>query len=428
MQQRYRSGVWHAERAPEDAGVASTEYTPQQTLAREVAHLMVENIASDPRLLPDVQHIVRKLEAPLLHLVIHDQRFFTDRRHPARELLEEITQRSLAWPRENAAGFAEFIAPLREAAQLLSGMAVRDAEPFEFTLHTLRQNWGDTEERARRQRAAVAKALIKADARNHEAVSVAAGLRERFDVASAPPEVRRFLLGPWSQVIAGAKVASPKADDPGGYEALVKDIVWSAQPRQAVQDLPRLKTIAATLPAKMREALAGIGAPAGEVDPFLTSLATAHSKALRGETSDDATAAQSKAEMIDWSADALPWLTPQEVQDSMLLQATDFASTLRDQSGSASGNSIVAELASGNYIEVLVHGAWMRWRLAWTSPHGTMLMFTGAGGRPESVTRVALAKMFETGTARMVSGGSVIDSALDALAQAALENSSQETR
>jgi hypothetical protein len=227
-------------------------------------------------------------------------------------------------------------------------------------------------------------------------------------------------------VIAAAKVASPDTADPGGYEALVKDIVWSAQPREAAKDLVRLKALA-TLPAKMREALAGIGAQGADVEPFLASLAAAHAKALHGDTREEVSAAQSKADMIDWDADALPWLTPQEVQDSMLMQATEFASTVREDAASRNGKAIVAELASGHTIEVMAHGSWSRWKLVWTSPHGTMLMFTGAGGRPESVTRAALAKMFDAGSARLVADRSVVDSALDAVAQAALENSSHES-
>jgi hypothetical protein len=428
MQERWRSGIWHAEKTDGKTQEAGVEYTPTQTLAREVLHQMVDNIVSDPRLLPDVQHLIRKLEPTLMQLVMHDQRFFTDKRHPARALLEEVTQRSLAWPRESTAGFNEFFAPLHEALDLLAGMSVQDAEPFEFTLHTLRQSWGEAEERARRQRASVAKALIKADARNHAAATVAARLRDRFDVASAPPEVRRFLLGPWSQVIASAQLGEPTAPDPGGYEALVGDIVWSAQPRLAAQDLARLHDISGSLAGAMRRALTGIGISGKEVEPFLATLTTAHAKAMRGETSDDAGSARhAQEQMIDWDADALPWLTPEEVQDSMMMQATDFASTQHDTRSHHGGNAAVTEIASGDYIEVMVRGAWARWKLAWTSPHGTMMMFTDAGGRPESVTRVTLAKMFDAGNARRIAGGSVVDSALNPVAQAALVNSSQES-
>src|SRR6185369_1177587 len=67
-----------------------------QALGQEVVNLMVENIASDARLLAPVQQTVRDLEPALLRLALSDPRFFSDRKHPARRLLEQATQRSLA--------------------------------------------------------------------------------------------------------------------------------------------------------------------------------------------------------------------------------------------------------------------------------------------------------------------------------------------
>jgi hypothetical protein len=345
-------------------------------------------------------------------------------------LLEEVTQRSLAWPQQDTAGFNDFFAPVHEAAEMLSKMVVQDAEPFQFTLQTLRESWAQSEERDRKRRATVARALIKADARNHAAASVAAKLRARPDVATTPGEVRTFLLGPWSQVIAAAQLQAPDAKDAGGYEALVDDIVWASQPRLAPQNVPRAQRIASALPSAVQQGLATIGAPAADVTRYVDTLASVLAKALRGEAIPNAAAAPgagTDAGMIDWQADALPWLSPEEVQDSMLLQSPDFSETRREERRQPGADDArTATLTAGQFIEVQVRGAWARWKLAWSSPHGTMLMFTDAGGRPESMTRQTLAQMLDAGSARLLEGGSVVDSALDAVAQAALENSSQQ--
>ncbi|HEY8050774.1 MAG TPA: DUF1631 family protein, partial [Ramlibacter sp.] len=424
MQERWRSGVWHGERATQPADLGSMEYSPAQTLAREVVHQMVENIASDERLLPDVQHLLRRLEPALMHLVQRDQRFFSDRTHPARQLLEEITQRSLAWSKQNMGGFDEFMAPLQDTVQLLSGMGDLDAEPFDFALQALRQSWSDAEERARQKRAAVARALIKADARNHAVASIVPALRERPDIAAAPLEVRRFVLGQWAHVMAAAKLASPNEQDPGSYEALINDIVWSSQPRLAAQNLGRLKAISAVVLEQVRAGLASIGASAADSEPFIASLADAHARALRGDVREDAAPQRAPSDRIDWQEDAVPWLSPEEVQDSQIMQSTDFAPTDRLQRATGSGRP-VPEVAVGQYIEVMARGSWSRWKLVWAAPHGTMLMFSDAGGRPESVTRATLRQMFESGTARTLAGRSVVDRALDGVAQTALDNSTR---
>ena len=66
-----------------------------QQLGLEVVTLMVDNIASDKRLLAPVQQLIRSMEPALLRMALSDPRFFNDRQHPARRLVDEITHRSL---------------------------------------------------------------------------------------------------------------------------------------------------------------------------------------------------------------------------------------------------------------------------------------------------------------------------------------------
>lgn len=78
---------------------------------------MMANIAQDARLLPPVQQAVKSLEPSLKQLVHHDGRFFTDSNHPARRLLDELTQRSLAFTAETEPGFSRFMRLVTEAVE-----------------------------------------------------------------------------------------------------------------------------------------------------------------------------------------------------------------------------------------------------------------------------------------------------------------------
>ena len=90
---------------------------------------MIDNLAGDPRLLPAVRDIVRDLEPPLLRLALVDPRFFSDRSHPARQLLEQVTQRSLAWSSADDPGFATFMEGLQEATEALLDAAAAAPRP-----------------------------------------------------------------------------------------------------------------------------------------------------------------------------------------------------------------------------------------------------------------------------------------------------------
>jgi hypothetical protein len=78
-----------------------TSVSPLQALASEVVLLMLNGIARDPRLLQPVKFILHQLEPALLRIARDDPRFFVDKQNPARRLLDEITQRSLAFNAED---------------------------------------------------------------------------------------------------------------------------------------------------------------------------------------------------------------------------------------------------------------------------------------------------------------------------------------
>jgi len=439
MQERWRQGVWQAETvsAQDGSGVAGSSYTPIQTLAREVVRIMVANITADSRLLTDVQQAVRELEPALLRLVVQDQRFFSDHQHPARQLLDEVTRRSQAWPNRKARGFDEFLRPLKEIVQVLAQMPLEDAEPFEYALHTLRQAWAESEERMRRPQATMARILLKADERNHLAAELAARLRERHDVAGAPPEARRFLLGPWCQAMAAARLVAPEGvADPGGYGAAVSDLVWISQPRLAAQDPARLATLGTALRKTFSTGLAAIGYSKEEAGKFFDYLDEVQARAARGETDAPPPDRQGAAGEDDRAAadlaDGVPWLAPNEVSDPELLRtpalADDFQPTERAGAAAARapGDSFdVGQLQPGHFVEVMVRGHWTRWQLTWASPHGLLYMFTDAEGRPESMTRQIVEKLVALGAMRPLPSQSLVDGALDALAREALQNSAR---
>jgi hypothetical protein len=430
-----------------DGGISQDEArNPAQALGLEVVNLMVENIAKDPRLLLPVQQTVRDLEPALLRLALGDPRFFSDRKHPARRLLEQMTQRSLAWESVDAPGFAGFIEPLQQAVEVLLSTRIAGAEPFDFALKTLEEAWGDEQQRDRRYRQKAVRALLQAEQRNLLAERIARELRNRPDMAGLPRELAVFVTGPWAQVMAQARLSDESGGkDPGGYVALVADLVWSAQPRLAAGNTARLAKLAPTLVEKLRHGLAIIDYPAPSAQRFLDYLAAAHRQAVE-VAAQPVRPAPLSTSMTREELEAMlggdeddgpgPWLAPTEAQHSgfmdthqapaarPLFQETQpgFGDT-RPNTGELAPALPDAGLEPGTWVEMMLDGSWARYQVTWASPHGTLFMFASAAGKPHSMTRRLLGKMLQGGTLRMISGQAVVDGALDAVAQAALRNS-----
>jgi hypothetical protein len=413
--------------------------SPGQALGLEVVGLMVDNIAGDARLLAPVQQAVRDLEPALLRLVLEDPRFFSDKGHPARRLLEQMTQRSLAWSAVDAPGFDAFYEPLQQAVDALLSTRVAGPDPFEFALTSLEEAWGEQGKRERRHRARAVQALLQAEQRNLLAGKVSRQLRARPDVASAAREVGRFVTGPWSQVIAQARLADAAGGpDPGGYTALLSDMLWSAQPQLAGGNPMRLSRIAPRLLEKIREGLASIDYPPSETQRFVDLLVVMQQKALVPAAASHAP--MTAEELESWFAPASddagsPWLAPGEAQESGFMETHQAAvplpmyQTTRPADSQLHADWLEAVpslgdegLQPGAWVEMQTDGRWNRLQLTWASPHGTLFMFGDATGKSHSMTRRLLDQLVAAQSMRLVSDHAVVDGALDAVAQTAVSN------
>jgi hypothetical protein len=166
-----------------------------------------------------------------LRLALVDPRFFSDKHHPARQLLDEITRRSLAWKSAQGEGFTRFIALVRQAVRALVTTKNVGPEPFAYALQSLEKIWTEQSNRDKTKRDRAVQALLHAEERNEIASLMGRELKKRAQAATAPPEVVQFLTGPWAQVIAHARMSGGRdKPDPAGYEDLVTDLLWSAIP------------------------------------------------------------------------------------------------------------------------------------------------------------------------------------------------------
>ena len=413
-------------------------HRPGQVLGLEVVNLMVENLAADQRLLAPVRDAVRALEPALLRLALADSRFFSDRQHPARRLLDQMTRRSLAWKGSEEPGFAGFIAPLREAVDALAATAVTGPEPFDFALQTLQEAWDEGRERERRQREKAVRALLQAEQRNLLAARIAAEQRARPELAHAPREVVAFVTGPWSQVMAHARLADGAGDDdPGGYADAVSDLLWSVQPMASAAAAARLAKLLPELLDTLRRGLALISYPDAKTRRLFDALALLHQQAVNPGTTGAPLSREELHRLVPDDAEA--WLQPSEAQHSgfmdteqadapaPLFQPTQPGLGVTEPAAAPAAEEALplpAEgLQRGAWVELLADGSWARYQLTWSSPHGTLFMFSAAGGKTQSMTRRLLSKMLQNGSLRLVSGEGVVDGALDAVAAAALRNS-----
>jgi hypothetical protein len=424
----------------------------EANVAHEVVSMLVDNICHDPRLLPRVVAWIRTLEAPLQALVSVDNGFFNDKGHPARRLLDDVTERSLGFANEEAEGFESFFDPVERACVMLRPHAMPDAQPFVQAWVEIEKAWADQRTQALKlQQELAVQALLEVEQRNLLADKIALELTRRDDCRLAPIFVKQFLAGPWAQVLAKARLSPALVAQAGRYVTVLDDLLWSVWPAQ--RSKARLVRMIPSLLTTLREGLASVGSPASANEAFFTQLMQLHELAMKAQpqpvvmpaatnvATPEATPAVSRdaveEELTYRDADAV-WMAPQEAKNSGFMDESDAVppSTLPadfddqieptvPQALEAVGQAdrpAMEPPSLGSWVEFASEDKWVRAQLTWASPHGTLFMFTGAAGRPYSMTRRALDKMQVNQSMRLIAGDGVVGNALDALAQTALRN------
>jgi hypothetical protein len=295
----------------ETAPSAATKRIGQE-LGQEVVRLMFDNLTQDGRLLPGFKRQLKVMEPAIQKLTKEDSRFFSDRNHPARQMLDRITQRSLAFASENDAGWSTFMDSVHSASQWLDSKVV-DSDTFGELLDNLQDRWSGQDQGAKHKREEAAKALLHAEQRNLLAQKLAAEFDHMLEGLDVADFIRDFLKGSWAQVVAEAQLSCEDgSNDPFGYRALVDDLVWSVQKTSAQRG--RARRLVQMIPGileRLREGLQRIGYPPELTQRFFDHLITLHRAAVQ----EGADAASKSAQAAQAEADAA-WNEESKFSDS----------------------------------------------------------------------------------------------------------------
>ncbi len=433
---RQRPATPPADAAAPELPVVSGQHLGR-LLGQEVVHLMLEHLTHDARLLPAVRQQLGLLEPALVRLSQAEPRFFSDRQHPARQLLEAITQRSLGYQSHADEGFEELLHSVRAAVRSLQRVEVSE-EIFARLLRRLRRRWADDDARKLQRRADAARALLHAEQRQILAERLAGEWRQRLQGADVPAFVQRFLLGPWAQAVAEAQLLP--APDAEPLDDVVDELIWSAQPALIRRDLDRLGRTVPRLVAQLRGGLQRVGYPAELSGPFLDALVALHGKAFDLPTlTEQPAAAVPVAEPKPVPAGDTPAGTatetapppeappdPEPVPETFWIagQAAADAGFVDAASGPMPLEPLApVSLGVGAWVDLKLPDGWVRAQLTWTSPRGGLYMFISSLGLAHSMTQRTLDRLMQRDALRVIARGGVVEGALDAVAELALRNS-----
>jgi hypothetical protein len=400
------------------------------------------------------ESMARALAAEVVSLMMHriaGDAFFADRHNPARRLLDAVTARSLAFTSERDEGYSDFVQQLRHVVYELrrpSNRALSDR--FPALLDELRVSEDRSVPRGEREaRGRAVQTLVRVEQRKLLAEKIAQEFRDRPDYAKSPGPVRRFLTTVWAQVVAKARIDEVDhppmtSGDPRSkrYVDLLSDLLWSSQLAQASLNRPRLVRVIPPVLRTLREGLDSVEYPREKVDAFFQTLMGLHEAAYKTQRAETAPPPPSPtAALEDLSVfhddDGDHWMRGQEARDTNFYNDSLPETTqpgfqvTQPQPQQREWPEVKAErvlrdagsLSVGSWFDLQQEAQALRVQLTWASPHGTLFLFGTASGKSMSMTRRGVDRLIEQDKLRVVADHSVVEEALDAVAQQALKNS-----
>ncbi|QTD46876.1 DUF1631 family protein [Ottowia testudinis] len=253
-----------------------------QVLGLDAVRTLVGQVAGDARMLAPVREAFVAMEPALLRMAMADPRFFGDDHHPARRLIEGVAQRSFNYNDEFAADFEQFMAPVRQVVRELNAQPEARAESFATHLQTLEADWKRQDSDDQQSRDDGLRSMHFAQERQALADKIAWEFSLRSDLDRVPAVVADFLFKDWSLVIAHAQLTDERGQlDPGGYLAVVTDLLWSVKREAALKAPARLFEVVPRLVQTLRRGLQMLGKEPHETDTFFDALMRYHHPVLR---------------------------------------------------------------------------------------------------------------------------------------------------
>jgi hypothetical protein len=417
-----------------------------QVLGLEVVRKLVDQVARDPRLLAPVREAIVALEPALLRLALIAPRFFSQENHAGRRLVERVAERSFRYNDEFGGEFQDFFGGVRAAFHALNEAQIDGDVPFAQALERLEAQWASEDAIEERGRQVAVGALYFAEARDAEAGQIAWSLSQRSDLDGVPAVVQDFLYGPWSLVMAHARLTDPERQmDPGGWSNVVGDLLWSVKGDQALRDPSRLIATIPVMLERLRSGLALLGQEGPETETFFQALEKLHRPVLklraRQRQAERSLAAAPEIDAALLSTERHqpkpragdPWMTRFELQAAGFEEnansgpapleavpappATAAAQAPEHALGDAEVVSLVDGLRQGSWVDLHAHARWRRASLTWVSSRATLFMFVSHGGRPHSMTRRTLERLVRDRMLRPVETGAVVSRAIEELSQ-----------
>ncbi len=395
----------------------------------DLVGMMFQFIVQDRNLPPVMQAILSRLQIPYLKVAILDRHLFTQKAHPARQLLDQMAQACIGWSEESDRDHRLFD-KVRETVEALLkdfdddiGVFERMRVEFEAFVET-----GKKRAELAEQRAAEA---TRGREKLHQARRIAADeIRRRLDGRQLPAMIQSVLTRPWANYLVLTLLRQGE-DSKEWKQALrfADEFVWSVEDKHNEADKARLRSLLPVIEKHLRHGLTTVAYHDNDIKQLLQGLNLYYERLLRAAPAGMGSGAEHVTEEFAPPAEMLE-IVSKVAGGHSSENDTAVEEIVMRSSADPDGHAEAVEVIEDEFLaqaKTMKVGMWVefnnadngtkeRAKLSWISPiTGKYLFVNRKGLKVADKTVFALATEMRRGSTIMLEEVPLFDRALDAI-------------
>ncbi len=202
--------------------------------------MFFDKVLEDENLPIAVQSLICRLQIPILKVALHDQRFLVDGDHPARQLINSITQAGIGFDESKPLERDPLYRVIVDGVQNINRQYKNDLSIFTEVQNEIEAFINNEKRKAnivekRTTQTETGKSKIKS-----ARLTSQSALYEKMKEAELPDEISTFLTSTWLQVLVITLLKFGKGSPQWvEMEQLVSDLIWLCQPKTDERSIAR---------------------------------------------------------------------------------------------------------------------------------------------------------------------------------------------
>ncbi|ALV08704.1 DUF1631 family protein [Roseateles depolymerans] len=394
---------------------------------------LYDQILADTSLQPQLKVLMGRLQVAIVRLSRLDVTLLKRQDHPTWLLLNRIAAHGAGYRNADDPGLLAFLQLVDRSIQPLIAAEQPAASQFKQALVEVERYIREQAEQHSQPSTGALERLDREQQRQEWQRLLREQLQHQLDDANAGKLMRRFLLGPWVEVIAQAMVQFGRESEQAAlYVDLVDGLLHSVQPHADDVARQRLRARLPQLVQSLEQGMDSISLPPLQRQAFMNELMRQHGRVLRGLPADETVATD--------SAPRRPALTPEEVLQQLLAERESqlpsrwahervdrgqlptvpiglFADE-RSPDAKVALQQWINGMEIGNWYHLFIKSEWVTAQIAWISDSGQLFLFVSQlPDDRHSLTRGALEQLVVNGLITMLEPEPLLQRAIGTLMQ-----------